>query len=120
MGSPSQSPKALTSPWICLLGRISQEAVGRHWMQKLMSGEAPEWMETVELRLLRRVAQAVEAGEAPASLLTELQAELEAAKQRPRLKRLAGTSSPNPKLLTAKAPRTPRPEGLIGEDKRNF
>jgi glycine cleavage system pyridoxal-binding protein P len=27
---------------------------------------------------------------------------------------------PNPKLLTAKAPRTPRPEGLIGEDKRNF
>ena len=29
-------------------------------------------------------------------------------------------SHPNPKLLTAKAPRTPRPEGLIGEDKRNF
>jgi len=28
--------------------------------------------------------------------------------------------NPNPKLLTAKAPRTPRPEGLIGEDKRNL
>jgi len=57
----------------------------------LVSGEAPEWTETFELRLLRRVAQAVEAGEAPASLLAELQAELEAAKQRPRFKRLAGT-----------------------------
>jgi hypothetical protein len=31
-----------------------------------------------------------------------------------------GSIYPNPKLLTAKAPRTPRPEGLIGEDKRNF
>jgi hypothetical protein len=61
-------------------------------MQKLMSGEAPEWMETFELRLLRRVAQAVEAGEVPAAQLPELQAELEGEKQRLRFKRLAGTS----------------------------
>ncbi len=33
--------------------------------------------------LLRRVAQAVEGGEVPEALLTELQAELEAAKERP-------------------------------------
>ncbi len=33
--------------------------------------------------LLQRVAQAVEAGEVPADLLTELQAEIEAARNRP-------------------------------------
>jgi len=36
-------------------------------------------METFETWLLRRVAQAVEAGEVPEALLMELQAEIEAA-----------------------------------------
>jgi len=40
-------------------------------------------METFEPWLLRRVAQAVEAGEVPASLLTELQTEIQAARGRP-------------------------------------
>jgi len=42
-----------------------------------------ESMEPFETWLLRRVAQAVEAGEVPADLLTELQAEVEAAKNLP-------------------------------------
>ncbi len=40
-------------------------------------------MDTFETWLLRLVAQAVEADEVPAALLTELQAEIEAAKERP-------------------------------------
>jgi DNA-directed RNA polymerase specialized sigma subunit len=40
-------------------------------------------MDSFETWLLRRVAQAVEAGEVPSSLLTELQAEIEAARERP-------------------------------------
>jgi len=40
-------------------------------------------METFEPWLLRRVTQSVEAGEVPASLLTELQAEIRAARGRP-------------------------------------
>ncbi len=42
-----------------------------------------EPMDPFEPWLLRRVAQAVEAGEFPAALLTELQAEIEAARDRP-------------------------------------
>ncbi len=42
-----------------------------------------EPMETFEPWLLHRVAQAVEAGEVPASLLTELQTEIQSAKGRP-------------------------------------
>ncbi len=40
-------------------------------------------MDTFETWLLRRVALAVEAGEVPEALLTELQAEIEAARDRP-------------------------------------
>ncbi len=40
-------------------------------------------MEGFESWLLRRVAQAVEAGKVPADLLTELEAEIEATKDRP-------------------------------------
>ena len=40
-------------------------------------------LDTFEPWLLHRVAQAVEAGEVPASLLTELQTEIQAAKGRP-------------------------------------
>ncbi len=40
-------------------------------------------MEAFESWLLHRVAQAVEAGEVPADLLAELQAEIEAARDRP-------------------------------------
>ncbi len=40
-------------------------------------------MDAFEPWLVRRVAQAVEAGEVPASLLTELQAEIESARERP-------------------------------------
>lgn len=48
-----------------------------------MPSEYPDEMEAFERWLLRRVAQAVEAGDVPASLLTELQAEIEAALERP-------------------------------------
>ncbi len=48
-----------------------------------MTRPAPDPMDTFETWLLRRVAQAVEAGEVPAGLLTELQAEIETAKARP-------------------------------------
>ncbi len=40
-------------------------------------------MEALDAWLLRRVAQAVEAGEVPADLLTELQAAMEEARDRP-------------------------------------
>ncbi len=40
-------------------------------------------MKTFDVWLLRRVAQAVEAGEVPADLLADLQAEIEAARDRP-------------------------------------
>ncbi len=43
-------------------------------------------MESFETWLIRRVAQAVEVGEVPASLLTELQAAIEAARDRPQEK----------------------------------
>ena len=43
----------------------------------------PEPVESFEPWRLRRVAQAVEAGEVPASLLTELQTEIQAARGRP-------------------------------------
>jgi hypothetical protein len=43
----------------------------------------PEPPEGFETWLLRRVAQAVEAGEVPAELVTELQSELAAARERP-------------------------------------
>ncbi len=48
-----------------------------------MAGGFLEPIEAFETWLLRRVAQAVEAGEVPEALLTELQAEIEAAKERP-------------------------------------
>ncbi len=48
-----------------------------------MSSDRPERTEAFEVWLLRRVAQAVEADEVPATLLTELQAEIEAARERP-------------------------------------
>lgn len=48
-----------------------------------MGAEPPEPMEGFEAWLLRRVAQAVEAGEVPTRLLTELQAEFEAARALP-------------------------------------
>jgi hypothetical protein len=41
-------------------------------------------METFETWFLHRVAQAVEAGEVPAALLADLQAEFEVARKRPR------------------------------------
>jgi hypothetical protein len=43
----------------------------------------PEPAESFESWLLRRVAEAVEAGDVPQDLLTELQAEFEAARERP-------------------------------------
>lgn len=48
-----------------------------------MDGEASEPMEAFEAWLLRRVAQAVEAGEVPAHLLAELQTAFGAAKAGP-------------------------------------
>ncbi len=48
-----------------------------------MATEPIEPIEAVESWLLRCVVQAVEAGEVPAALLTELQAEIEAAKESP-------------------------------------
>ncbi len=45
--------------------------------------ELPDPKEPFESLLLLRVAQAVEAGEVPADLLTELRGEFEAAKDRP-------------------------------------
>lgn len=45
-----------------------------------MGNEIPEPMESFETWLFSRVAQAVEAGEVPAHLLTELCAEFEAAR----------------------------------------
>ena len=45
-----------------------------------MAGDLPDPPEGFETWLLRRVAQAVEASEVPAHLLTELQSEVEAAK----------------------------------------
>lgn len=43
----------------------------------------PAPMDAFEVWLLRRVAQAVEAGGVPGSLLTQLQAEIDAARERP-------------------------------------
>ena len=48
-----------------------------------MAYTVPEPVESFETWLLRRVAQAVEAGEVSVDLLTELQAEIEAAKEIP-------------------------------------
>ncbi len=48
-----------------------------------MAGDMCEPMEGFESWLLHRVAQAVEAGEVSVDLLTELQAEIEAAKELP-------------------------------------
>ncbi len=48
-----------------------------------MAGDAAEPPEDFETWLRRRVAKAVEAGEVPASLLTELQAEIETARAVP-------------------------------------
>lgn len=48
-----------------------------------MAGDREEPMEGFESWLLHRVAQDVEAGDVPADLLTELQAEFEAARARP-------------------------------------
>ncbi len=48
-------------------------------------------MEAFETWLRRRVAQAVEAGEVSADLLTELQGELEAARERPQAQSQADT-----------------------------
>ena len=48
-----------------------------------MTVDLPEPLEGFESWLLRRVAQAVEAGEVPADVLTDLQAEIEAAKDLP-------------------------------------
>ncbi len=48
-----------------------------------MGNEIPEPVKSFESWLLRRVAQAVEASEVPADLLTDLQAEIEAAKDLP-------------------------------------
>ncbi|MFI5341638.1 MAG: hypothetical protein ACHQ7N_17585 [Candidatus Methylomirabilales bacterium] len=48
-----------------------------------MVSPSPEPVEPFESWLLRRVAQAVEAGEVPATLLADLQAEIEAARERP-------------------------------------
>ncbi len=48
-----------------------------------MAADTPEPLEGFETWLLRRVAQAVEAGEVSADLLTELQSEIEAAWDRP-------------------------------------
>ena len=45
-----------------------------------MGSESSEPMDAFESWLLQRVAQAVEAGDVPADLLTELQSEIEAAK----------------------------------------
>ena len=45
---------------------------------------APDSMEAFEVWLLRRVAQAVEAGDVPAELLTNLQAAVEAERAVPR------------------------------------
>ncbi len=55
-----------------------------------MTRPAPDPMGTFETWLLRRVAQAVESGEVPAALLTELQAEIEAARDRPQEESHAG------------------------------
>jgi hypothetical protein len=43
----------------------------------------PDPMDAFETWFLRRVAEAVEAGDVPANLLTELQAQIEAAKDLP-------------------------------------
>ena len=48
-----------------------------------MGSEFSEPMDAFESWLLRRVAQAVEAGEVPATLLGELQAEIKTARERP-------------------------------------
>ncbi len=48
-----------------------------------MGTPIPEPSESFGTWLLRLVAQAVEAGEVPEALLTELQAEIETAKERP-------------------------------------
>ncbi len=48
-----------------------------------MGNDTPAPIETVECWLLRRVAQAVEAGEVSAKLLTDLQAKFEAARAKP-------------------------------------
>ncbi len=48
-----------------------------------MAGDMAEPLEDFETWLLHRVAQAVEAAEVSADLLTELQAEFEAARERP-------------------------------------
>jgi hypothetical protein len=48
-----------------------------------VAADTPDPLEGFETWLLHRVAQAVEAGEVPADLLTELQAELVAARERP-------------------------------------
>jgi hypothetical protein len=48
-----------------------------------VAGDTPEPVEGFETWLLRRVAQAVEAGEVSADLLAELQDESQAARERP-------------------------------------
>ena len=48
-----------------------------------MADDIPKAMDAFESWLVRRVGQAVEAGEVPASLLTELQAEIDAARENP-------------------------------------
>ncbi len=47
-----------------------------------MASEPPEPLESFETWLLRRVAQAVEAGEVSGDLLAELQAEFEASREK--------------------------------------
>ena len=54
-----------------------------------MANEQPDPMDSFETWLLRRVAHAVEAGEVPAELLTELHSELTAARARPQEERHA-------------------------------
>ncbi len=54
-----------------------------------MAGDKTEPLENFESWLLRRMAQAVETGEVSVDLLTELRAEIEAARERPEEEGLA-------------------------------
>ena len=83
-----------------------------------MTADPADPMERFQTWLLHRVAQAVEAGEVPADLLAEPQAEIEAAKERPQnegraaaIRQIADLAGVDPeKAAEVWSPRRPSPQ----------
>jgi hypothetical protein len=77
-----------------------------------MVDDIPKAMDAFESWLVRRVGQAVEAGEVPADLLTELRAELDAALERPQEEGHAAAVRQIADLAGVNQDKPPRPSQL--------